>query len=77
MLGHSQGWFGIWIFNAVFKESETNNLFPFHTFSFNRVVNIHGTHYLTVYNNVAYNIMGGAYFLEDGIEIGNRFDVSY
>ena len=38
--------------------------------SFNRAVNIHGSHYILVKNNVAYNIMGGAMFLEDGIEIG-------
>ena len=45
-------------------------------FSFNRAVNIHGTHYVNIYNNVIYDIMGGAIFLEDGIEIGNIFDVS-
>lgn len=45
-------------------------------YSFNRVVNIHGTHYLLVDNNVAYNVMGGAFFLEDGIETGNIFQVS-
>ena len=39
--------------------------------TFNRAVNIHATHYLTVENNVIYNIMGGAMFLEDGVEIGN------
>jgi hypothetical protein len=41
--------------------------------SFNRAVNIHGTNYVTVERNVIYNIMGGAYFLEDGVEIGNTF----
>lgn len=39
--------------------------------SFNRAVNIHGTHNVLVEHNVAYNIMGGAMFLEDGIETGN------
>ena len=39
-------------------------------------MNIHGTHYVMIQNNVIYDIMGGAVFLEDGIEIGNTFDVS-
>ncbi|CAF4767937.1 unnamed protein product, partial [Rotaria socialis] len=39
--------------------------------TFNRAVNIHATHYLTVENIVIYNVMGGAIFLEDGVEIGN------
>ena len=41
--------------------------------SFNRAVNIHATHYVTVEHNVVYNIMGGAFFLEDGVETGNVF----
>ncbi|CAF0756351.1 unnamed protein product [Brachionus calyciflorus] len=41
--------------------------------SFNRAVNIHGTNYVTVEKNFIYNILGGAYFLEDGVEIGNIF----
>jgi hypothetical protein len=41
--------------------------------SFNRAVNIHASNYLTIERNVIYNIFGGAYFLEDGIEIGNLF----
>ena len=41
--------------------------------SFNRATNIHASHYLTIESNVIYNIMGGAYFLEDGVEIGNTF----
>ena len=41
--------------------------------SFNRAVNVHGTHYITIEHNVIYNIKGGAFFLEDGIEIGNVF----
>ena len=42
--------------------------------SFNRAVNVHNTHNVLVQNNVAYNIMGGAFFLEDGVEMGNVFD---
>lgn len=41
--------------------------------SFNRATNIHASNYVTIERNVIYNIMGGAYFLEDGIEIGNSF----
>ena len=41
--------------------------------SFNRAVNIHATNYVTVEKTVIYDIMGGAFFLEDGIEIGNTF----
>ena len=38
--------------------------------TFNRAVTIHGVNNLLVENNVAYNIMGHAYFLEDGVETG-------
>ncbi|XP_069115426.1 fibrocystin-L-like [Argopecten irradians] len=41
--------------------------------TFNRAINIHGTHNLLIENNVAYNIMGGAFFLEDGVETGNVY----
>ncbi|XP_076438726.1 fibrocystin-L-like isoform X2 [Babylonia areolata] len=41
--------------------------------SFNRAVNIHGTHNALVEHVVIYNIMGGAFFLEDGIETNNTF----
>lgn len=41
--------------------------------SFNRATNMHATNYMLIEANVIYNIMGGAYFLEDGIEIGNVF----
>lgn len=41
--------------------------------SFNRATNIHASNYLLIERNVIYNIMGGAYFLEDGVEIGNIF----
>lgn len=36
--------------------------------SFNRAVTIHGVDYLLVEKNVAYNILGHAYFMEDGNE---------
>ncbi|XP_041477742.1 fibrocystin-L-like isoform X1 [Lytechinus variegatus] len=39
--------------------------------TFNRAVTIHGVHNLLVEHNVAYNIMGHAYFMEDGIETNN------
>lgn len=41
--------------------------------SFNRATNIHATNYITIESNVIYDIYGGAYFLEDGVEIGNVF----
>ncbi|CAF3091006.1 unnamed protein product [Rotaria socialis] len=39
--------------------------------SYNRAINIHASNYVTVEDNVIYNIMGGAIFLEDGVEVGN------
>ncbi|KAM9340526.1 fibrocystin-L-like [Symphorus nematophorus] len=39
--------------------------------TFNRAVTIHNTHRLLVERNVIYNIMGGAFFIEDGIETEN------
>lgn len=39
--------------------------------TFNRAVTIHGVHGLMVEHNVAYHVMGHAYFIEDGIETGN------
>ncbi|XP_061168814.1 fibrocystin-L-like [Saccostrea echinata] len=39
--------------------------------TFNRAVNIHGSHNVLVEHNVAYNVMGGAFFFEDGIETGS------
>ncbi|KAM9824037.1 PKHD1 like 1, tandem duplicate 1 [Neosynchiropus ocellatus] len=39
--------------------------------TFNRAVTIHNTHQLLVEFNVIYDIMGGAFFIEDGIETGN------
>ncbi|CAF3652088.1 unnamed protein product [Rotaria sordida] len=41
--------------------------------SFNRAINIEASNYITVENNVLYNIMGEAMSLEDGVEIGNVF----
>jgi len=38
--------------------------------SFNRAVNVHNTHGILVNFNVLYDIMGGAFFTEDGIETG-------
>ncbi|XP_062574409.1 fibrocystin-L-like [Saccostrea cucullata] len=39
--------------------------------TFNRAINIHGSHNVLVEHNVAYNVMGGAFFFEDGIETGS------
>ena len=39
--------------------------------TFNRAVTIHAVHGLVVEHNVAYNVKGHAFFLEDGIETGN------
>ncbi|XP_038580507.1 PKHD1 like 1, tandem duplicate 1 [Micropterus salmoides] len=39
--------------------------------TFNRAVTIHNTHRLLVEHNVIYDIMGGAFFIEDGIETKN------
>ena len=39
--------------------------------SFNRAVNIHATNHVLVEGNVAFDIMGGVFFLEDGVEMYN------
>ncbi|KAF5395129.1 hypothetical protein PHET_07404 [Paragonimus heterotremus] len=39
--------------------------------TFNRAINLHNTHEVLIENNVVYDVMGGAFFLEDGIEHGN------
>ncbi|KAM9839131.1 PKHD1 like 1, tandem duplicate 1 [Aulostomus maculatus] len=39
--------------------------------TYNRAVTIHNTHRLLVEHNVIYDIMGGAFFIEDGIETEN------
>ena len=41
--------------------------------TFNRAVTVHGVDNLLVENNVAYNNMGHAFFLEDGGEENNIF----
>jgi cell migration-inducing and hyaluronan-binding protein len=41
--------------------------------TYNRCVTVHGTNDLRVENNVTYNTVGHCFFLEDGIEHGNRF----
>ncbi|XP_072034167.1 fibrocystin-L-like [Amphiura filiformis] len=45
--------------------------------TFNRAVTIHGVHNLLVEHNVAYDIMGHAYFLEDGIETNNIIQYNF
>ena len=42
--------------------------------TFNRAVTIHGVHYFRVMKNVAYNIKGHTFFIEDGIESQNRIE---
>lgn len=39
----------------------------------NRCITIHGTDHVLVKDNVAYNTKGHCYFMEDGVEEGNRF----
>ena len=41
--------------------------------TFSRCVTVHGTNNLLIENNVTYNTVGHCFFLEDGIETGNRF----
>jgi cell migration-inducing and hyaluronan-binding protein len=41
--------------------------------TFNRCVTVHGTNNLRVENNVTFNTVGHCFFLEDGIETGNRY----
>jgi len=42
--------------------------------SYNRAITIHGTNNTVVSNNVAFDNLGHAYFLEDGSEIGNTLE---
>ena len=42
--------------------------------TFNRACTIHGVFYFRVMYNVAYNVKGHTYFIEDGIEIQNRIE---
>jgi len=41
--------------------------------TYSRCVTVHGTNYVTVENNVAYNTVGHCYFLEDAVEHDNQF----
>ncbi|OYX08076.1 MAG: hypothetical protein B7Z08_10865, partial [Sphingomonadales bacterium 32-68-7] len=41
--------------------------------TYSRCVTVHGTNNLRIENNVTYNTVGHCFFLEDGIETGNRF----
>jgi hypothetical protein len=41
--------------------------------TYNRCVTVHGTNDLAVENNVTYNTVGHCFFMEDGIEHGNKF----
>ena len=41
--------------------------------TYNRAVALHGVHNVLVEDNVAYDNMGHAFFLEDGVETGNQF----
>ncbi len=40
---------------------------------YNRAIGIHATHCLRVEGNVAYDVMGHNFFIEDGIEVLNKF----
>jgi hypothetical protein len=42
--------------------------------TYNRAITIHGVHYLTIQNNVAYKTMGHTIFIEDAIETNNLID---
>ncbi len=41
--------------------------------TYSRCVTVHGTNNLRIQNNVTYNTVGHCFFIEDGIENGNRF----
>ena len=40
---------------------------------FNRAIAVHTSNCMNLANNVAYNVMGHNFFLQDGIEMNNRF----
>lgn len=44
--------------------------------SFNRAVTVHGTNFVRVAHVVTYDIVGHAFFLENGTETGNRFEAN-
>ena len=41
--------------------------------TYNRCVTVHGTNNLQIEENVTYNTVGHCFFIEDGIETGNRY----
>ena len=41
---------------------------------FNRAFTIHGTHYLRLIDNVAYNVKGHTFFIEDAAEMKNHIE---
>ncbi|MGD8843168.1 MAG: G8 domain-containing protein, partial [Gammaproteobacteria bacterium] len=41
--------------------------------TYSRCVTVHGTNYLSIENNVAYNTVGHCYFMEDAVEHDNEF----
>jgi len=41
--------------------------------SYNRAITVHGSNYVEVEDNVCFNVMGHAVFLEDGVERFNKF----
>ena len=45
--------------------------------SFNRAVNIHASNYITIEKTIAYDIMGSAFVLEDGVETNNTFQYNF
>ena len=42
--------------------------------SYNRACTIHGVHYLRLIDNVAYNVMGHTFFIEDAAETNNYLE---
>ena len=42
--------------------------------SFNRAVTTHAVHYFRVTDNVAFDVFGHAFFVEDGVETNNVYD---
>lgn len=56
LAGHTEGWF---------KHSSVEQ-------AYNRFVTIHGTHDVTVAKIVGYDTIGHGFYLEDGVETGNR-----
>ena len=41
--------------------------------TYSRCVTVHGTNYVSVENNVAYNTVGHCFFMEDAVEHDNQF----